>query len=302
MSNPSLPAPSPDAPKSTRDPTHTASSRSGRSDRLRIVRNLLIATENNRAASENMALAAERTTEAAQEVARVTDDADWTEDNAILGAPEGSPRCEGEFTTPRFLKPDNVPVPVSESHRVRNSLSVFGILERLVLVVSAAAITAFIIVATSPGSWNLWTNQRTADTSSANSQFLVQAVESATMPAASPAPTPAAVDQTTASSSSIRQLDRDEVNMLVQRGEELLMTGDFAAARLMLQRAAEAGDPHASLVLGATYDPIELEHLGVRGRGIFPSIAIARTWYEKAEQFGSAEARRRLELLAKRDP
>ena len=54
MSNPSLPAPSPDAPKSTRDPTHTASSRSGRSDRLRIVRNLLIATENNRAASENM--------------------------------------------------------------------------------------------------------------------------------------------------------------------------------------------------------------------------------------------------------
>jgi len=43
---------------------------------LRIVRNLLIATENNRAASENMVLAAERTTEAAQEVARVTDDAD----------------------------------------------------------------------------------------------------------------------------------------------------------------------------------------------------------------------------------
>ncbi len=102
--------------------------------------------------------------------------------------------------------------------------------------------------------------------------------------------------------SSIRQLDRDEVNMFVKRGEEFLMTGDFAAARLMLQRAAEAGDPHASLVLGATYDPIELEHLGVCGRRIFASVAIARTWYEKAEQFGSAEARRRLELLAKRDP
>ena len=118
-----------------------------------------------------MALAAERTTEAAQEVARVTDDADWTEDNATPAAPEGPPRCEGEFTTPRSLKLDNVPVPVSESRRVRNSLSVFGILERLVLVVSAAAITAFIIVATPPGSWNLWTNQRTADTSSASSQY-----------------------------------------------------------------------------------------------------------------------------------
>jgi hypothetical protein len=164
--------------------------------------------------------AAERTTKAGQEVARVTDDADWTEDNATPAAPEGPPRCEGEFTTPRSLKLDNVPVPVSESRRVRNSLSVFGILERLVLVVSAAAITAFIIVATPPGSWNLWMNQRTADTSSANSQFPVQAVESATMPTASPAPTPAAVDQTTASSSSIRQLDRDEVDMLVQRGEE----------------------------------------------------------------------------------
>jgi len=105
-----------------------------------------------------------------------------------------------------------------------------------------------------------------------------------------------------AKDSSIRQLDRDEVNMFMKRGEEFLMTGDFADARLMLQRAAEAGDPHASLVLGATYDPIELEHLGVRGRGTFASIAIARTWYEKAEQFGSAEARQRLELLAKRDP
>ena len=267
---------------------------------MRIVRNLLIATENNRAASENMVRAAERTTKAAQEVARVTDDADWTEDNATPAAPEGPPRCEGEFTTPRSLKLDNVPVPVSESRRVRNSLSVFGILERLVLVVSAAAITAFIIVATPPGSWNLWTNQRTADTSSANSQLPVQAIESSTPPAALPAPTPAAVDQTTASSTSIRQLDRDEVNMLVKRGEEFLMTGDFAAARLMLQRAAEAGDPHASLVLGATYDPIEVKHLGVRG--IVASVATARTWYEKAEQFGSAEARRRLELLAKRDP
>src|SRR5882762_8816593 len=79
-----------------------------------------------------------------------------------------------------------------------------------------------------------------------------------------------------AKDSSIRQLDRDEVNMLVKRGEEFLMTGDFAAARLMLQRAAEAGDPHASLVLGATYDPIEVNLLGVRG--IVASVATARTW------------------------
>ena len=67
----------------------------------------------------------------------------------------------------------------------------------------------------------------------------------------------------------------------------------------MLQRAPEAGDARASLLLGATYNPIELEHFGVRGA--FTSVATARTWYEKAKQFGSVEALQRLELLAKRD-
>jgi hypothetical protein len=34
--------------------------------------------------------------------------------------------------------------------------------------------------------------------------------------------------------------------------------------------------------------------------GFAPNIALARTWYERAEQFGSADARRRLEMLASR--
>ncbi len=42
----------------------------------------------------------------------------------------------------------------------------------------------------------------------------------------------------------------------------------------MLQRAAEAGDARASLLLGATYNPIELEHFGVRGA--FTSVAEQR--------------------------
>jgi len=187
-----------------------------------------------------------------------------------------------------------------EPRRIRKSPSVFGILERLVLVVSVAAVTAFFMLVTPPGSWNLGTKQRAVDTSSPNSQSAPQLTGSATTPTMPRAPTPAAaVDQTT-TSFSVRQLDHDEVIMLVKRGEEYVMAGDLAAARLMLQRAAEAGEAHASLVLGATYDPIELEHHGVRG--IFANIATARTWYEKAKQFGSAEAPRRLELLANRDP
>src|SRR6266851_3643276 len=130
MSNPSPPAPSPDAPKWTRDPAHSASStaqRSGASDRLRIVRNLMIATENNRAASENIVRAAElgiqaadRTMEAAKDVVRVTDDTNRTEDNAGLAAPEDPPCSQDEFTTPRSLEPDSVPVPLPEPRRIRN--------------------------------------------------------------------------------------------------------------------------------------------------------------------------------------
>jgi TPR repeat protein len=64
----------------------------------------------------------------------------------------------------------------------------------------------------------------------------------------------------------------------------------------VLQRAAEAGDPRAALTLAGTYDPIVLEKLAVHG--FAPNIAMAREWYEKARQFGSAEAPRRLEMLA----
>ena len=50
--------------------------------------------------------------------------------------------------------------------------------------------------------------------------------------------------------------------------------------------------------MGATYDPILLAKLGVRGIG--PDMDKARSWYEKAKAFGSPEAARRLELLANR--
>jgi hypothetical protein len=98
---------------------------------------------------------------------------------------------------------------------------------------------------------------------------------------------------------ALRQLDADEIATLNRRGEEFIATGDLAAARLMLQRAAEAGDARAALALAGTYDPNVLEQLGVRG--FAPNIALAQAWYEKAKDFGSAEAPQRLERLASRD-
>jgi hypothetical protein len=96
----------------------------------------------------------------------------------------------------------------------------------------------------------------------------------------------------------IRQLEKDEIADLIRRGEAFIATGDMAAARLVLQRAAEAGDARAALMLAGAYDPIMLEKLGIQG--FASDIAAARIWYERAKEFGSAEALRRLEILASR--
>jgi len=94
----------------------------------------------------------------------------------------------------------------------------------------------------------------------------------------------------------LRTLDRDEIATLYRRSEELIGQGDIAGARLLLTRAAEAGDARSALALGTTYDAARLSKLGVRG--IAPDAAQARAWYARAAEFGSGEASRRLEQLA----
>lgn len=95
----------------------------------------------------------------------------------------------------------------------------------------------------------------------------------------------------------LRQLDRDAIASLVKRGEHFISSGDIAAARLVLRRAAEAGDARAALTLAGTFDPILLEKLGVPE---LADAAMALAWYARAEQFGSAEAPRQLQQLANR--
>jgi hypothetical protein len=105
-----------------------------------------------------------------------------------------------------------------------------------------------------------------------------------------------------------RQLDRQEVAELTRRGERFIMIGDLASARLVLQRAAEAGDSRAALMLAATYDPIVLEKVGIQGfapdlvQGFAPDMALARNWYARAKEFGSTEAERRLQALSSPRP
>jgi TPR repeat protein len=88
----------------------------------------------------------------------------------------------------------------------------------------------------------------------------------------------------------------NEIAASLRRGDALIASGDFAAARLVLRRAADAGDARAAMTLAETYDPAILEKLGVHG--VVPDLAMARGWYEKAKKLGATEATQRLELLA----
>ncbi len=95
------------------------------------------------------------------------------------------------------------------------------------------------------------------------------------------------------------RLDAEEIAVLLKRGQELVAVGDLASARVVLRRAAETREPRAALALAGTYDPIVLEKLAVYG--LRADISSARSWYEKAKEFGSEEAPRRLEMLAGRE-
>src|SRR5580704_8773493 len=90
-------------------------------------------------------------------------------------------------------------------------------------------------------------------------------------------------------------LDADEIAMLLKRGKDAFSTGDLAAARLLLRRAAEAGSAEAALALGATFDPLIIRRLGAIGAA--PDAAQARQWYQKAVALGSSTASQPLAQL-----
>jgi hypothetical protein len=94
-----------------------------------------------------------------------------------------------------------------------------------------------------------------------------------------------------------RQISPGEISALLARGNALVATGDLSAARLVYQRAAEAGNARAAFALAGTYDPIVLK---TSGQSLQPNVATARTWYRRAKDLGSKEALDRLERLEQR--
>jgi len=92
-----------------------------------------------------------------------------------------------------------------------------------------------------------------------------------------------------------RRIDPDELAALLRRAKSLLSIGDITSARLLLERAADAQEPEAALMLAGTYDPQVQASQDLRG--VAPEPETAKVWYQKAAQLGSADAKRRLGQL-----
>jgi hypothetical protein len=89
--------------------------------------------------------------------------------------------------------------------------------------------------------------------------------------------------------------ERIHAEKLIARGLSALEDGTVAAARQFFLRAAEANLARGALLLAATYDPQELQHLGVLG--VQPNLDLARKWYDRARNLGAPEADDRLARL-----
>jgi hypothetical protein len=94
-----------------------------------------------------------------------------------------------------------------------------------------------------------------------------------------------------------RKLQADEVAALLKRAKGLIAIGDFAPARLLLERVGDAQEPAAALLLAQTYDPAVLGTADLRS--ITSDPARARDWYQKAARLGSVDARQRLAQMQK---
>jgi hypothetical protein len=105
----------------------------------------------------------------------------------------------------------------------------------------------------------------------------------------SPEPAPSRPVATTPAMPSAKPLLAAEVAELLARGDSFVLIGDVASARVFYERAANAGDGRAAVRMGATFDPVFLRRAGLRNT--FGAQVQARSWYRRALDLGSVEAR-----------
>jgi hypothetical protein len=104
-----------------------------------------------------------------------------------------------------------------------------------------------------------------------------------------PAPDAEQAPQTTSSAGPAEEA------RLLARAQEFIRRGDISGARLMLQRALDAGSMRAALVLGETFDPRLLTQWKAYGTTADPGRA--RELYMRAYAGGLRQAKERLDTL-----
>jgi hypothetical protein len=115
-------------------------------------------------------------------------------------------------------------------------------------------------------------------------------------PVAMTSTTPIPVKAATITTRSTLAIGAEEAEKLYRRAEGLVGDGDFAGARLLLERAVEAGHAGAIFMLASTYDPNVLGK--VKTLGIQGEPEKARVLYQQALAAGIEDSNGRLSALS----
>jgi hypothetical protein len=117
--------------------------------------------------------------------------------------------------------------------------------------------------------------------------------------AGTPAKTPEATSTFTSPAprnhATVPAFSATEIAALLARGDWLFATGDVASARLLYERAADAGEARAAVRLGETFDPVYLDDSHLRGLQGDPDTAVF--WYRRARDLGATGVASRLKKL-----
>lgn len=206
---------------------------------------------------------------------------------AAANLSEGHPITAGSWAVPlSALATLKIVAPVAASGKTELAISVMAIdgavlaETRATLLVAAASLIAPPAAPPSPPSTSV------ASLGAAPAQPAPPAPRIFARPAAEP------------EAGKLAPADRERASKLTQRGDEQMIGGDVASARLFYQRAAEIGHAQGAMALAATYDPDELARWNVRG--IQPDPEQAKRWYERARDLGASDAGERLRRLGAR--
>ena len=201
---------------------------------------------------------------------------------------------EPQIRKRRAISPSRILTVISAASAAAMVLALFSVDATRAVIVSAAASFAGAspaqlsapppepvqtVALARPAGTDLPSRDEIAAAYQAAIKSLVAVAETPATPAV-PAPPPA------------RHLDPDEIAALLKRAKGLLANGDIASARLLLERAADAREADAALLLARTYDPAVLGTGDARS--VTPDPARARNWYRKAAEFGSSDAQARV--------